>query len=156
MKGYHDLTRYPEAEQIPGLLLLRFDAPIFFANSGLFRERVIDAIRGSPSQVGRVVIAAEPITDLDSTAADMLTELDRELSAMGVELAFAEMKDPIKDQLTKFAFIEQIGREKFYPTLGVAVRRFVEETGVAWVDWEDEIAAASDVIPTTDAAIINP
>ena len=96
-EGYHDLTRYPEAEQIPGLLLLRFDAPIFFANSGLFRERVIDAIRGSPSQVGRVVIAAEPITDLDSTAADMLTELDRELSAMGVELAFAEMKDPIKD-----------------------------------------------------------
>jgi high affinity sulfate transporter 1 len=156
VKGYHDLTRYPEAEQVPGLLLLRFDAPIFFANAGLFRECVIDAIRGSPTKVLRVVIAAEPVTDLDSTAADMLTELDRELSAMGVELAFAEMKDPIKDQLTRFAIIEQIGREKFYPTLGVAVRRFVEETGVPWVDWEDEITAASDVIPTSDAALVDP
>lgn len=84
-----------------------------------------------------VVVAAEPITDLDSTAADMLTALDQELEAHGIELAFAEMKDPVKDRLHRFGLIERIGHERFYPTIGMAVRRFVEEHEVDWVDWEE-------------------
>ncbi len=77
VKGYHDLTRYPEARQIPGLLLYRFDAPLFFANATIFRERLLAAVRDSPAPVTMVVVAAEPITDLDSTAADMLAALDQ-------------------------------------------------------------------------------
>jgi len=94
-----------------------------------------------------VVVAAEPITDLDSTAADMLTELDRELETQGVELAFAELKDPVKDRLRRFGLVERIGHERFYPTVGVAVRRFVEEHRVEWVDWEE----AEEWAPTAKA-----
>ena len=139
VKGYHDVTRYPEARQIPGLLLYRFDAPLFFANAGLFRERLLAAIRRNPDPVQLVVVAAEPITDLDSTAADMLADLDQALDAQGIELAFAEMKDPVKDRLQRFGLVESIGHERFYPTLGVAVRRFVEDHDVPWIDWEDAI-----------------
>lgn len=137
VKGYHDVTRYTEADQIPGLLLFRFDAPIFFANAELFRDSVMQAVKEADGPLTRVVIAAEPITDLDSTAADMLASLDRELTDQGIDLAFAELRDPMKDRLRTFGIMEQIGHEKFYLTLGLAVRKFVEETGVEWVDWED-------------------
>lgn len=145
VKGYHDLTRYPEARQIPGLLLYRFDAPLFFANANIFRERLVAAVQSSPQPIKRVVIAAEPITDLDSTAADVLAALDRELEMQGIDLAFAEMKDPVKDRLRRFGLVDRIGRERFYPTIGVAVRRFVEEYEVEWVDWEDTVDQASSV-----------
>ena len=137
VKGYHDVERYSEADQIPGLLLFRFDAPIFFANAELFRDSVFTAVKEAGGPVARVVIAAEPITDLDSTAADMLASLDRELSDQRIDLAFAELRDPMKDRLRTFGILEQIGREKFYPTLGMAVRTYVEETGVEWIDWEE-------------------
>ena len=137
VKGYHDLTRYPEAKQIPGLILYRFDAPLFFANATIFRERLLATVGGSEIPVKMIVVAAEPITDLDSTAADMLADLDHDLETKGVELAFAEMKDPVKDRLRRFGLEERIGHERFYPTIGVAVRRFVEEHDVQWVDWED-------------------
>lgn len=140
VKGYHDITRYPDAREVPGLLLFRFDAPIFFANAELFRDSVLRAVRSSPSRPVRVVIAAEPITELDSTAAEMLTDLDRELGAYGIDLAFAELRDPMKDRLRDFGLVEQIGHEKFYMTLGQAVRSYVEETGVEWLDWEDRLA----------------
>jgi high affinity sulfate transporter 1 len=148
VKGYHDLTRYPEARQIPGLVLYRFDAPLFFANATIFSERLVAAVRGSPVPVKMVVVAAEPITDLDSTAADVLAALDHELETQGIELAFAEMKDPVKDRLRRFGLVERIGHERFYPTIGVAVRRFVEEYDVEWVDWED----AEDHVPSVSAA----
>jgi high affinity sulfate transporter 1 len=147
VKGYHDLTRYPEARQIPGLVLYRFDAPLFFANATIFRERLLAAVMGSPAPVKMVVVAAEPITDLDSTAADMLAALDHELEAQGIELAFAEMKDPVKDRLRRFDLVEPIGHERFYPTIGVAVRRFVEEHEVEWVDWEE----AGNQVPSVSA-----
>ncbi len=140
VKGYHDITRYPDAVQIPGLVLFRFDAPLFFANSGVFRSRLQAAFRQGDTKVVRVVVAAEPITDLDSTAADMLTELDKALEAEGIELAFAEMKDPVKDTLRRFGLVEKLGQARFFPTIGVAVRSFVEEFDAPWVDWEDEAA----------------
>jgi len=137
VKGYHDLTRYPAARQVPGLVLYRFDAPLFFANAGVFRSRLLAAVREAEPEARMIVVAAAPITDLDSTAADMLHDLSQELDVLGVNLAFAEMKDPVKDHLRDFGLIEQIGHERFYPTIGEAVRRYVEEYGVAWIDWED-------------------
>ncbi|MBS2018908.1 MAG: sulfate permease [Deltaproteobacteria bacterium] len=139
VKGYHDLKRYPNARQIPGLLLVRWDAPLFFANADLFRERVVEMVTEASSGVQWVVIAAEPITDVDTTAAEMLEELDKELSLLGVELAFAEMKDPVKDRLERYGLQKKIGRDFFFPTLGVAVKAFRDRTGVAWTDWEDEL-----------------
>jgi high affinity sulfate transporter 1 len=142
LKGYHDVTRYPEARQVPGLVLYRFDAPLFFANAGVFRERLLRAVRAAMPGVHTVVVAAEPITDLDSTAADMMRDLDQELGVLGVDLAFAELKDPVKDRLRAFELVDRIGGERFYPTIGVAVRAHVSEHEVAWIDWEDEVPPA--------------
>jgi MFS superfamily sulfate permease-like transporter len=75
VKGYHDITRYPNVRQIPGLVLFRWDAPSFFANAEFFKERILDAATKSPSPVRWVVVAAEPVTSVDATAADTLTDL---------------------------------------------------------------------------------
>ncbi len=138
VKGYHDITRYDDARQVPGLVLFRFDAPLFFANAGVFRTRLLEAVRANGTQVKRVVVAAEPITSLDSTAADMLIDLDHQFSATGIEFAFAEMKDPVKDALMRYRLMDEFGLDRFYPTIGVAVRRYVADFEVDWVDWEDE------------------
>ncbi len=93
VKGYHDVTRYPHARQVPGLVLFRWDAPLFFANAEFFREQVLDAVAGAPAKVRRVVVAAEPVTSVDVTAADALIDLDEALAEAGVDLRFAELKD---------------------------------------------------------------
>ncbi len=84
-----------------------------------------------------VVVAAEPITDVDSTAAEVLGELAGELERRGIRLAFAELKDPVKDRLRRFGLFERVGEECFYPTIGLAVRAHVAERGIDWRDWED-------------------
>ena len=98
---------------------------------------VLRAVEEAPQPVRVVVVAAEPITDVDTTAADMLIELRRELDQGGVELAFAEMKGPAKDKLNAYGLLEQIGEHRFYSTLGAAVHAYVDEYGVEWQDWED-------------------
>jgi MFS superfamily sulfate permease-like transporter len=137
VKGYHDITRYPDARRIPGLVLLRWDAPLFFANAELFHERVLAAVAASPTPVRRLVVAAEPVTSVDVTAADMLAELDDALRAAGVELAFAEMKDPVKDKLRRFELFERFGEGRFFATIGEAVNAYLEVHPVEWVDWEE-------------------
>ncbi len=137
VKGYHDITRYPEARRIPGLVLFRWDAPLFFANAELFQDRVLDAVATSPTPVRWLVVAAEPVTSVDVTAADMLAELDETLHTAGIELCFAEMKDPVKDKLKRFGLFARLGEEVFFPTMGAAVGRYLETHSVAWVDWED-------------------
>ena len=102
VKGYHDITRYPDARRIPGLVLFRWDAPLFFANAELFKERVLDAVAKSPTPVRWLVVAAEPVTSVDVTAGDTVAELDKALHAMGIEFCVAELKDPVKDKLKRF------------------------------------------------------
>jgi high affinity sulfate transporter 1 len=126
VKGYHDVSRYEGAKQVPGLVLFRWDAPLFFANADMFRERVVEAVEDAPTRVTWVVVAAEPITDVDTTAADAIQELDTELAMRGVELAFAEMKDPVKDRLQRYGLKAKIGHEFFFPTVGVAVKSFLD------------------------------
>jgi high affinity sulfate transporter 1 len=140
VKGYHDVTRYPDARRVPGLVLFRWDAPLFFANAEEFADEVRQAIASSPTPVRWVVVAAEPITDLDTTAADVLKELDGELAADGIDLRFAEMKDPVKDRLKRYALFQRFGDDHFYPTVGAAVGAYVDATGVDWTDWEDRSA----------------
>jgi high affinity sulfate transporter 1 len=138
IKGYHDIARYPDARRIPGLVLFRWDAPLFFANAELFKERVLDAVAESPTQVRWLVIAAEPVTSVDVTAGDTVAELDKALHAMGVELCFAELKDPVKDKLKRFGLFTQLGEQYFFPTIGVAVSRYLKIHDVEWTDWEDQ------------------
>lgn len=121
MKSFHDLKRFPQARQIPGLVLFRWDAPLFFANAELFREVVLDAVASAPSPVRWLVVAAEPVTSIDVTAVDMLTELDEALQKAGIELAFAEMKDPVKDKLKRFGVFKTLGESQFFHTVGEAV-----------------------------------
>jgi len=137
VKGYHDITRYPAARLIPGLVLFRWDAPLFFANAELFHERVLDAVANSPTPVRWLVVAAEPVTSVDVTAADVVCELDDTLQAAGIELCFAEMKDPVKDKLKRFGLFKRFGEQTFFATLGEAVGAYRATHPVEWVDWED-------------------
>ena len=137
VKGYHDITRYPLARIVPGLVLFRWDAPLFFANAELFRDRVLDAVSASPAPVRWVVVGAEPITSVDVTAADALVELEEVLRAAGIDLCFAELKDPVKDKLKRFGLLTRLGEQRFFATLGEAVGAYLDAHDIPWVDWED-------------------
>ncbi|WP_136474940.1 SulP family inorganic anion transporter [Pseudomonas sp. DG56-2] len=132
IRGFHDISRYPRARLVPGLVLFRWDAPLFFANAELFQKCVLEAIAKSPTEVRRVVVAAEPVTSVDVTSADMLVELEQVLRAANIELRFAEMKDPVKDKLLRLEVLEHIGTDIFQPTVGAAVDTYLEEHGVDW------------------------
>jgi MFS superfamily sulfate permease-like transporter len=137
VKGYHDITRFPDARRIPGLVLFRWDAPLFFANAEFFKERVLRAVAESPTPVRWFVVAAEPVTSVDVTAADVVAELDSALQAQGIEFCFAELKDPVKDKLKRFGLFSRLGEQSFFPTIGAAVANYLETHEVDWVDWED-------------------
>jgi len=132
VRGYHDIKRYPAARRVPGLVLFRWDAPLFFANAELFHQRVLEAIAQSSTPVRRIIITAEPVTSIDVTSADMLAELEHALTESGIELRFAEMKDPVKDKLRRFELLERFGAANFYPTIGSAVDAYLQEHAVDW------------------------
>jgi len=131
VEGYHDITRYPDARQIPGLVLFRWDAPLFFANAELFKERIIEATSRAPTPARRLVVAAEPVTSIDVTAADVLVELNQTLMVRGIELRFAELKDPVKDKLRRFGLLPQFGEDFFFPTIESAVAAYLQVTRTA-------------------------
>jgi high affinity sulfate transporter 1 len=137
VRGYHDISRYPQARRIPGLVLFRWDAPLFFANAELFHSRVVDAVASSSTPVRWVVVTAEPVTSVDVTAADVLAELNDTLAAADVQLRFAEMKDPVKDKLKKFGVLARFGEPTFYATIGEAVDAYLATHSVEWVDWQE-------------------
>ena len=150
LKGYHDIDRHPSARRIPGLVLYRFDAPLFFANAGYFRRRVHSLVDEATHTVRWVVVAAEPITDIDTTAADTLRQLLTELRQQQVTLAFAEMKGPVKDRLRRYDLFDAVGADRFFPTIGTAVDGYLAATGTTWVDWEERPPAGPE--PSLDGS----
>ena len=132
--GYHDVDRHTDATQIPGLVIYRFDAPIFFANADFFEESVKASIANRDDPIRRVIVAAEPITDIDTTGADMLADLLGDLELIGTDLVFAELKGPMKDLLVRYELYARIGHERFHPTLGTAIDVYLEESGIDWKD----------------------
>lgn len=126
IRGYHDIKRYPDAKLIPGLMLFRWDAPLFFANAALFQEEILKQVTDAPTPVRRIVVTAEPVTSVDITSADMLIDLKKELDKRQVELHFAEMKDPVKDKLKRFELLQDLGTDIFFPTIGSAVDHYLE------------------------------
>jgi MFS superfamily sulfate permease-like transporter len=129
--GLHDLARHPDAQQLPGCVFLRFDAPLIFANARTFRDRVRALSEDLPVG-GWIVIAAEPITDVDTTGCDMLEDLDVVLQKRGVTLAFAEMKAGPRQKLAQFGLQEQLPPERFFPTLDAAVEAYRLVSGQTW------------------------
>ncbi|WP_460125189.1 SulP family inorganic anion transporter [Pseudomonas sp. S2_C03] len=132
VQGYHDIQRYPQAQRVPGLVLFRWDAPLFFANAELFHDRVLDAVATSPTPVRWLVVVAEPVTSVDVTSADMLAELDETLHAAGIELCVAGMKDPVKDKLKRFGLFARIGESAFFATIGAAVSSYLARYPEQW------------------------
>src|SRR4029077_15819148 len=109
-----------------------WDAPLFFANAELFHQRVLDAIAESPTPVRRIIVTPEPVTSVDVTWADSVAEPEHSLTESGIELRFAEMKDPVKDKLKRFELFENFGAADFYPTIGAAVDAYLLEHAVDW------------------------
>jgi high affinity sulfate transporter 1 len=130
--GFRDLGSYPDAERLPGCVLFRFDAPLFFANARSFRDQVRRLARSEPAPRW-IVVAAEPITDVDTTAADMLEELDEALNAKGISLVFADMKDPVREKIERYELTRTIDPAHFFPTVGAAVAAFQDQFGTDWV-----------------------
>ncbi|KZE92497.1 putative sulfate transporter [Agromyces sp. NDB4Y10] len=154
LRGYHDLSRYPEGERIPGVVIVRFDAPLFFANGGLFDDFVRSRVEAAGPGIRTVILAAEPITDVDTTAADELVELDEWLAARGIRLVIAEMKDPVVDVLRDYGLTRRFTPDRFAPTVGAAVD---EVTGTLRGDlegtrWEQDGTEGPDDADRPDRA----
>jgi high affinity sulfate transporter 1 len=131
--GYHDIRSYPHAELLPGLVMFRFDAPLIFANARVFREAVRHFARRTP-RPNWILIAAEPITDVDTTAADLLKDLDEEVNAQGISLVFAEMKDPVREKVNRYELTNTINPDHFFPTMEEAVAVYRARYGVDWTE----------------------
>ncbi|TCO22317.1 high affinity sulfate transporter 1 [Kribbella steppae] len=135
--GLHDTESYPDADVLPGLVVYRFDAPLIFANARMFGETVREIAEDHPD-LRWIIVAAEPITDVDTTAADMLLELDSWLNARGVSLVFAEMKDPVRQKIERYGLTRTIDPRHFLPTLDEAVAEYRRQTGANWRDSRNE------------------
>ncbi|HXD57060.1 MAG TPA: SulP family inorganic anion transporter, partial [Thermoleophilaceae bacterium] len=131
MTGLHDRRLHPDAEELAGLTIFRFDAPLLFANSRTFRDQIRHLARQQPPPTW-ILVAAEPITDVDTTAADMLLDLDEELNAAGTSLVFAELKETVRAKLERYELIGPLNPIHFYPTLDEAVEAYREQTGADW------------------------
>ena len=123
--GWHNVSRYPEAREIPGIVVYRWEAPLFFANSSAFRTQVRHVV--AESQPSWVVVQCEAMTDVDVSAAGMLEQLDRELNAAGIHMAFVEMRARLQDLVLRYGLFETLDRDRFYPTLSAAVAAIQEE-----------------------------
>ncbi|HYA49677.1 MAG TPA: sodium-independent anion transporter, partial [Streptosporangiaceae bacterium] len=130
-EGYHDTHLHPDAQHLPGLVIYRFDAPLFFANAKTFRDEVRRMARADPPPTW-ILIAAEPMTDVDTTASDVLEDLDEALNAQGISLVFAELKDPVRRKIERYGLTRTINPQHFFPTIESAVAAFRRETGAEW------------------------
>ncbi|MEU6309394.1 sulfate permease [Streptomyces sp. NPDC047014] len=131
LEGYHDVRSYPGAQRLPGLVIHRFDAPLVFANAKTFRDAVRRLAAADP-RPRWIVVAAEPMTDVDTTAADVLEDLDEELNAEGVHLVFAELKDPVRRKIERYGLTRTIDPRHFFPTVEAAVAAYRLRTGARW------------------------
>jgi MFS superfamily sulfate permease-like transporter len=131
IEGLHDIERYPNAEVLPGLIVYRFDAPLIFANARMFGEAMREIAEERPD-LRWLIIAAEPITDVDTTASDMLQELDQWLNERDVSLVFAEMKDPVREKIERYELTRTIDPAHFFRTLEEAVAEYARQTGATW------------------------
>jgi len=131
LRGYHDTAYHPTTENLPGLAIYRFDAPLLFANARTFRDQVRRLAATEP-RPRWIVVAAEPITDIDTTAADMLEDLEDDLEEAGTHLVFAELKDAVRHKMEGYEITRTLGSDHFYPTIRTAVDAYQAAHDVPW------------------------
>jgi MFS superfamily sulfate permease-like transporter len=119
LDGWYSVDRYADSREVPGVVVYRWEAPLFFANAGVFRETVRELVRDRNPHF--VVLQCEAITDIDVTAADMLKRLDLELNDRGVHLAFVELRDRLRDLVERYGLDETLDRDHFYRSINLAL-----------------------------------
>lgn len=125
LEGWHNIRRHPGAQETPGVVVYRWEAPLFFANCSAFRTQIRHVVvERHPSWV---VVQCEAMTDIDVSAARMLEQLDRELNASGIHMAFVEMRTRLQDLVRRYGLFETLDRDRFYPTLDAALNAIGEE-----------------------------
>lgn len=139
LAGYHDSQFNPTTHHLPGLVIYRFDAPLFFANARTFRDQVRHLAMTEP-RPRWIVVAAEPITDVDTTASDILEDLDLELNADGIHLVFAELKTPVRRKIERYGLTATINPAHFFETITEAVHAYRDKTGADWTEGQGPFA----------------
>lgn len=127
LAGWHNVARYPDARELPGIVVYRWEAPLFFANSSSFRNQIRGIV--TTRQVSWVVVQCEAVTDLDVSAAQMLEQLDQELNSQNVHMAFVEMRTRLQELVQRYGLFETLDRDRFYPTLESGLAAIQGETG---------------------------
>jgi high affinity sulfate transporter 1 len=147
--GWHDIRRYPDAEQVPGLLIVRWSAPLFFANANQFRDLIRELVKASTPAPRWVLVAAEPITDIDTTAGAMLADLDLELNSAGIHLALAELQSSVRDTIVRYGLLLTIDEGHLYSSVKEGVEAFRREAGGAEPDGREAAPGAPATRQTT-------
>ena len=125
-KTYRDITFYPDAETVPGLLIYRFDSALFFSNAEYFTSEIRRNVAVAKIPVQQVLINAETINDLDTTGTDQLIKLHEGLEKKGIGLSFAKVRDPVREMMRLSGAEEVIGPNNFYASVSDGVRAFIQ------------------------------
>jgi SulP family sulfate permease len=129
--GMHDIDDYPDARPVPGLVVYRYDSPLFFANSANFYRRAMAAVNDAPTAVRWLLLNAEANVEIDITAVDALDALRVDLEARGIVLALARVKQDLRDDLEAAGFLDRLGKDRVFYTLPTAVQAFRDEVGTS-------------------------
>ncbi|MCY1007888.1 sulfate permease [Nannocystis pusilla] len=124
---YRNRARFADALPVPGLLLLRLDAQLYFANAAFLREAVLRRLESTTAPIRAVILDCSGIHDVDVSALATLRELRRTLTARGVELHFAAVTGPVRDVFARSRFAAEVGAQRFSFTVHEAVRRALGE-----------------------------
>ena len=121
LRGWHSVDRFPQAQTLPGILLYRFEAPLFFANATVFQERIRELVRTADPPIEYIVLQCEAITDIDVTAADALASLHDELEDQDIEMVFVELRDRLRDLLVAYDVYGKVDEGPFYRSVKEAL-----------------------------------
>ena len=123
--GWHQAAGRDDLEEVAGIVVYRWEAPLFFANAGMLRQNLRALVR--ERQVRWIVLQCEAVTDVDVTAAEMLEQLDKQLNAQGVHVAFVELRDRLEALLLRYGLFETLDRDHFYPSMDAALAAIAAE-----------------------------
>ena len=125
LAGMHDVDDYPSAQTVPGLVVYRYDSPLFFANAEDFQRRALATLDARSEPVEWFLLNTEAIVEVDITAIDALDVVRAELDRRGIVLALARVKQDLRDDLEPAGFIDRVGADRVFPTLPTAVQAYV-------------------------------
>ena len=119
LEGWHGIGTYPDARQLPGIVVYRWEAPLFFANAGAFRTQIRHIARDA--RPAWIVLQCEAITDIDVTARRHAQAPRRRAQRQGIHVAFAELRDRLQELIEDYGLLDTLDRDHFYPTLDAAL-----------------------------------